>query len=211
MYARHARGVFALWASLAASQAGVAAEQYVIDPAHMSIVFSCGHGTLSYTYGMFRKAQGDYILDKSNPANSRFRLTIDTNSLDTNHAERDTHLKSPDFFSAREFPTITFVSTGCTQSNTPQGGVVYNVTGNLTMHGVTRAIVVPLQMIGEGKGVAGTDQRTGFYTHIELKRSDYGMSNLLNPPIVGDAVGVTISFEGVLQAAQGGVAPSGLQ
>lgn len=183
------------------------AQVYVIDPEHTSVVFSCGHGSLSYTYGMFSKAQGDYVLDKTNPANCRFRFSIDANSLTTNNQERDTHLKSPDFFNTREFPTITFVSTRCAQANHPQGGVAYNVTGNLTMHGVTREITVPVQMLGEGVGVSGKDQRTGFFAHTELKRSDFGMGNLLN--IVGDAVGATISFEGVLQNPQGGAAPAG--
>jgi polyisoprenoid-binding protein YceI len=189
---------FALLATLAMSQsAALAAETYTIDPAHLSIVFSCGHTNLSYTYGMFRKAQGSYIIDQDNPANCRFRLTIVADSLDTNHPDRDTHLKSGDFFNVREFPTITFESTSCKRTAT-QERVEYQVTGNLTLHGVMRQVTIPVQLLGAGPGVQG-DQRTGIYCHFELKRSDYGMSNLLN--LVGDAVGITTSFEGVLQGA----------
>jgi polyisoprenoid-binding protein YceI len=176
-----------------------AAETYAIDPSHLSIIFSCGHMNLSYTYGMFRKAQGSYVIDPENPANCQFRLSIDADSLDTNHAERDKHLKSADFFSVREFPTIYFQSTSCARANSQQG-LVYQVTGNLTLHGVTRQVTLPVQILAAGPGVDG-DQRTGIYCHFELKRSDFGMDNLLN--LVGDAVGITTSFEGVMQTAPG--------
>jgi polyisoprenoid-binding protein YceI len=175
---------------------GQAAELYALDPAHTSIVFSVGHAQLSYTYGFFRKAAGQYILDKTNPANCQFQFSINTDSLDTNHAERDAHLRSADFFNVQEFPDITFQSTRCTRAETDDGSVVYQVTGNLTIHGVTRQVTVPLRMLGEGQGPF-KDQRTGFLCQTELKRSEFGMTNRLD--VVGDAVGVTISFEGKMQ------------
>ena len=190
-------------ACLSTSQSASAApEAYTVDPAHTSIVFSVSHTGFSYTYGFFRKAEGQYILDKANPAACQFRFTIQTNSLDTNHPERDKHLMSPDFFSAQEFPTITFVSTSCAQANTPDGSIVYNVTGNLTLHGVTRSITIPLRMLGEGVGPF-KDYRSGFLTNFTLKRTDFGMSNLLDNNMVGEAVAVTISFEGSRQDAAG--------
>ena len=176
-----------------------AAEVYTIDPAHTSIVFSVSHAGLSYTYGFFREASGGYIIDKENPANCRFRLIIQTDSLDTNHAERDKHLRSADFFNVEQFPTMTFESTSCAAANAPDGGVVYTVTGNLTIHGVTRQVRLPLRMLADAKGPFG-DQRTGFLCQTELKRSEYGMSNLLD--LVGDAVGINISFEGALRDAE---------
>jgi polyisoprenoid-binding protein YceI len=176
-----------------------AAEVYTIDPAHTSIVFSVSHAGLSYTYGFFREVSGSYIVDKANPTNCRFRLIIQTDSLDTNHAERDKHLRSADFFNVEEFPTMTFESTSCAAANSQDGAVIYNVTGNLTIHGVTRQVRLPLRMLAEGKGPFG-DQRTGFLCQTELKRSDYGMSNLLD--LVGDAVGINISFEGALRDAE---------
>jgi len=175
-----------------------AAEAYTIDPAHLSIVFSVSHAGLSYTYGFFRQAAGNYVLDEANPANCRFQLVIQTQSLDTNHAKRDEHLRSPDFFNVQQFPTITFQSTSCQRAETPDQSVVYLVTGNLTIHGQTQQVTVPLRMLAKGKGPYG-DQRTGFLCQFELKRSDYGMRNLLQNNLVGDAVGVTVSFEGVLQ------------
>jgi polyisoprenoid-binding protein YceI len=171
------------------------AETYMIDPAHTSIVFSVSHAKLSYTYGFFRKAAGSYILDKTNPANCRFRLAIDADSLDTNHAERDKHLRSADFFDVQRFPSIDFESTSCTAIRSQEGRIVYQVTGNMTIHGVTRQVTLPLEMLGEGKGPFG-DQRSGFLCQVEVKRSDFGMTNLLN--MVGDAIGITVSFEGML-------------
>jgi polyisoprenoid-binding protein YceI len=179
-----------------------AADAYTIDPSHTSVVFSVGHAGLSYTYGFFREAAGSYILDV-NPANCRFQFVIQTNSLDTNHAKRDDHLRSPDFFNVQQFPTITFESTSCSAENTPERSTVFQVTGNLTIHGVTRQVTLPLRMLAEGKGPYG-DPRTGFLIQHELKRSDFGMNNLMENNLVGDAVSVTISFEGVKQEPASG-------
>jgi polyisoprenoid-binding protein YceI len=176
-----------------------AADLYTIDPAHTSVVFSVGHAGLSYTYGFFRQAAGTYTLD-ANPANCSFKFTIQTNSLDTNHAKRDEHLRSPDFFNVQQFPTITFESTSCKRASTTDRSIVYQVTGNLTIHGVTRQVTVPLKQLAEGKGPYG-DTRSGFLCQTELKRSDYDMTNLLENNLVGDAVSITISFEGVKQEA----------
>jgi polyisoprenoid-binding protein YceI len=197
MSARKLAPAFAsLMVALLTAQPARPAESYMIDPAHTSIVFSVSHAKLSYTYGFFRKAAGAYILDKTNPANCGFRLTIDVDSLDTNHAERDKHLRSEDFFDVQRFPSIVFESTSCNAGRGQDGRVVYQVTGNLTIHGVTRQVTLPMAMLGEGKGPFG-DQRSGFLCQIELKRSDFGMTNLLN--MVGDAIGITVSFEGMLQ------------
>jgi polyisoprenoid-binding protein YceI len=190
-----------LAAALSTPVRAIAADAYTIDPTHTSIVFSVGHAGLSYTYGFFRESSGSYILGP-NPPDCRFQLTIQANSLDTNNAKRDEHLRSPDFFNVQQFPTITFESTSCTVSNPPEGGTVYQVTGNLTIHGVTRQVTVPLRLLAEGKGPYG-DARSGFLCQLELKRSDYGMNNLLENNLVGDAVSVTISFEGVKQEPGG--------
>jgi polyisoprenoid-binding protein YceI len=177
------------------------AQRYTIDPTHTSIVFSVAHSGLSFTYGMFLKASGSYVIDKQNPANCQFQLIIKADSLFTNDLKRDQHLQSPDFFDVKQFPEITFVSTKCSRTDVAEG-VAYQVTGNLTMHGQTRPVTFLLRMLGEGAGAFG-DQRTGFLCQIEsLKRTDYGIGvNLAQPNMVGDAVGITISFEGVQQAA----------
>jgi polyisoprenoid-binding protein YceI len=173
-----------------------AQEVFDLDPAHFSIVFSVSHNNMSYTYGMFRQAQGRVVLDRTDPARCQFQLTINADSIDTNNVQRDNHLKSPDFLNAAQFPTITFASTACSLDN-QQGMVKYLVTGNLTMHGVTREVTLPIQMLGEGPGAGGRGYSAGFITQVELKRSDFGMSNLTN--VVGDAIGITVSFETIRQ------------
>jgi len=177
-----------------------AADYYKIDPEHTSVVFSIGHAGLSFTYGMFREVSGQYLIDKTNPANCRFQLVIRADSIDTNNAERDKRLRGPDFFNVEQFPELRFDSVRCEAAGTPDGSVVYKLTGNLTIHGVTRQVTsLPLRMLGEGPGAAGNDHRTGFLCQTELKRSDFGMTNLLDKNLVGDAVGITVSFEGVMQ------------
>lgn len=191
---------FSLVAATFASRDAAAADTYKIDPSHTSVVFSVGHAGLSYTYGFFRQAAGAYVIDKENPANCRFELVIQTESIDTNNAKRDEHLRGPDFFNARQFPQIRFVSTACERTQTPEGNIVYELTGNLSMHGVTRQVKIPLQLLAEGLGPY-KDQRTGFLSQVNLNRSDFDMNYLLkeNPVLVGDAVSVTISFEGFVE------------
>jgi polyisoprenoid-binding protein YceI len=175
------------------------AELYNIDPTHTSIVFSVAHSGLSYVYGFFRQASGAYILDETNPDNCRFQLAIRADSIDTNNADRDKHLRGEDFLNVqkRECANITFESTRVQRTNA-QEGIVYQVTGNLTIHGETRQVTFPLRMLGAGQGPYG-DQRTGFLCQLDIKRSDFGMTTALDKNLVGDAVGITVSFEGILQ------------
>lgn len=188
-------------ALLVISPAAFAADLYKIDPEHTSVIFSAAHTGLSYTYGMFREVSGQYQIDKANPANSRFQMVIRADSLDTNNPERDKHLRSADFFDVQQFPEITFDSTRCEFIDTPEsGGKAFRLLGTLTIHGVPRQIPLTLRMFGEGAGASGKDHRTGFHTQLEIKRSDFKMTNLLEKNLVGDAVGITVSFEGIQQA-----------
>ena len=118
-----------------------AADFYKIDPEHTSVIFSAAHTGLSYTYGMFRDVSGQYQIDKANPSNSRFQMVIRADSLDTNVAERDTHLRSADFFDVKQFPEITFDSTRCEFSDTPESGKAFRLLGTLTIHGVPRQVL----------------------------------------------------------------------
>jgi polyisoprenoid-binding protein YceI len=181
---------------LANPSVGRAVDIYTIDPAHTSIVFGVGHNNMSFVYGFFRRAQGTYSIDPANQANCRFRFDIDVASIDTNHPQRDEHLQSTEFFDAKRFPKISFTSTSCRVADTQEGRIFY-VTGDLTMHGVTQPVQLKLRMLAEGDGVGtARDRRTAFLCQHELKRSDYGMNTI---PLVANAVGITISFEGILQ------------
>jgi polyisoprenoid-binding protein YceI len=186
-----------LLTTTAAPAAIAAPEMFDLDQSHFSVVFSVSHMNISYTYGMFREAQGRFVLDRQNPAACQFQMAINAASIDTVNAKRDEHLKGPDFLDAVQFPQITFESTSCTLDNRQEGKIVYLVTGNLTMHGVTRQVTLPIEMLGEGPGPGGRGYHAGFVTQFELKRSEFGMTNLLN--MVGDAVGITVSFEAIRQ------------
>jgi polyisoprenoid-binding protein YceI len=196
MLTRASIAVVVLLLGLLLAPVGRAADLYNLDPGHTSIVFGVGHANLSFVYGFFRRAQGSYIIDRTNPAACRFKFAVDVDSIDTNQADRDKHLLSEEFFDVRRFPRMTFDSTSCSRANTTDGSIVYNVTGDMTIHGVTRQVTLPMRLLAEGDGASKKDRRTAFLCQFELKRSDYGMNTV---PLVGNAVGITISFEGIQQ------------
>gem|GEM_PF-130824 len=183
------------------------ADQYQLEMSHTSIIFGISHFNYSFTYGRFNEAKGDFVWNNANPAASQFRVAINTASIDTNDPKRDGHLRSADFFNANQFHQITFLSTSVSPAPTDPTGKNYNVTGNMTMHGVTRQVTLPMQKLGEGLGPYGK-YRCGFFCSTKLKRSDFGMTNMI--PKIGDEVAITISFEGVRQGPAGsGSAPKG--
>jgi polyisoprenoid-binding protein YceI len=193
-FAAHALVLLAL--SLGAQPAVHAADSYVLDPSHTSVIFGISHLGFSYTYGRFNKVSGSYVLDEANPAASSFDFTIETASVDTGDAKRDEHLRKPDFFNANEFPQITFKSTEVKSEKNDKGETIFQVTGDLTMHGVTRKVTLPLRLLKVGPGMDGK-QRSGFIAETRLLRSEFGMTNMV--PHIGDDVAVTISFEGGVQ------------
>ena len=165
------------------------AANYTLDAAHCAVVFRISHMGMSYTYGRFNDVSGRFAVDSSDTANSSFDCTIKTASIDTNHKKRDDHLRSPDFFDARQFPVMTFKTTGIHAH-----GPKLHLTGDLSMHGVTRPIDFHMDKMGEGKDPWGK-QRIGFSAAFKIKRSDFGMKQHLK--MVGDEVELLISFEGV--------------
>lgn len=175
------------------------AEGYAVDPSHASIIFGISHLGYSYIYGRFNKVSGSYQLDRANPAASQFQLVINAASIDSNDPKRDEQLRGPDFFNVRQFPVISFQSTRVTPRQSERG-MLFEVTGNLTIHGVTRQVTLPIKKLGEGKGPYG-NYRTGFLCQTSLKRSEFGMTNMI--PMVGDEVAITISFEGLRQGSAG--------
>ena len=165
------------------------AADFVLDNSHASLVFGVSHLGYSSTYGRFNTVNGDFSYDKDQPLASQFRFTIDCNSIDTNDAKRDEHLKAADFFDVKRFPKITFVSTDVQQMD----GVL-QVTGNMTMRGKTKQVTMPLEYVGEGEGPYG-NYRLGFNSQFLLKRSEFGMNNMV--PKIGDDISITFSFEGI--------------
>ena len=181
------------------------ADEFAIDNSHTSVIFGVSHLGYSITYGRFNNVSGAFTLDAKGPEASTFQVALDVASIDTNDAKRDEHLKGPDFFNAGEFPVITFKSTKVAPKKTDTG-ITLEVAGDLTLHGVTKPVTLELQKLGEGPGPGGNDFRTGFSGTAKLKRSDFGMTNMVGP--VGDEVAITISIEGIRKDAAAGAAPA---
>lgn len=172
-----------LFALISWPQAAQAAE-YELDVAHTSIYFRIMHAGVSQTYGRFNDFSGSVVFDGDK---SKFDFTVKTDSVDTGLKKRDDHLRSPDFFNAKQFPVITAKTTGVKQS-----GDNYELTVDLTLHGVTKSVTVPLKFHGETEFPKGM-KRIGFSTEFTIKRSEFGMDKMVGP--VGDDVDLMVSFE----------------
>ncbi len=168
----------------------VAAETYDIDKSHSFLLFRVKHLAVSYAHGRFNDFSGTFVVDDADPKKSTVEIEVKTESVDTGDAKRDQHLRSPDFFNAKQFRTMTFKST----SVKPAGGDKYEVTGDLALKGVTKPITVTLERVGSGKDPWG-GYRTGFEGRFTLKRSDFGVDYM--PDLLGDEIVVTVAIEGV--------------
>lgn len=179
-----------VWVGMASL--AMAAETYKVDPVHSSVLFRAKHFNTGYFYGRFNSVSGSVVVDDANPAKSSVEIQVKVESIDTNDAKRDQHLKSPDFFNAKQFPTISFKSKQVKKS----GKDAYEVTGDLTIHGVTRSVTANVTRTGEGKDPFG-GYRIGFETVFTIKRSDFGMKFMLQG--ISDEVRLIVSIEGIRQ------------
>jgi polyisoprenoid-binding protein YceI len=168
-----------------------AADTFKIDPVHSSVIFSAMHLGVANFYGRFNDVSGTVVFDKADPSKSSVDLTIPVESVDTHNEKRDQHLKSPDFFNAKQFPVITFKSKTVESS-----GDTYKVTGDFTLHGVTKPVTLEIKKGGEGQGAQG-EIRGGGEARFTIKRSDFGMAFMQGP--VGDEINIIVSLEGVKQ------------
>ena len=165
-----------------------------IDPAHSRAAFAVKHMMFTTVRGHFKVLSGHVHIDEQSPASSLVDAQVETASIDTGDANRDNHLRSPDFFDAQQFPTMTFKST----SVEPLGGNEYNVTGDLTMHGVTRPVTLKAEYGGQGKTPFGT-LVAGLSAKGKINRKDWGLN--WNAPLeaggwlVGEDVNIEIDLE----------------
>ena len=134
-----------------------AADTFSIDHDHSNFFFKINHLGVSNTMGRFDDFSGSFSLDTKDPAKSNISLTIQVASVDSNAKKRDEHLASPDFFDAKTFPTITFVGT----SYNKKSDTVFEVTGNLTIHGVTKPVTMTITKVGEGNDPWGGFRQIG--------------------------------------------------
>jgi polyisoprenoid-binding protein YceI len=175
----------------AGGRSGLAADDYAYDPVHSSVSFKARHLDISWIHGRFNEVEGKFSLDREQPSKSTFELTINADSIDTANKARDEHLRQPDYFDTKQFPTIEFKSTSV---KAIEGG--YKVTGDFTMHGQTKEITIEL-VGGKEHDFNGT-KRVAFSTDLSLKRSDFGFDkNAIGP--IGDEALIYIDCEGVRQ------------
>jgi len=180
----------ALALSVASMQASAA--DYVVDTKgqHAFIQFKIQHLGYSWLLGNFNKFEGKFSYDSNKVADTKVALTIDTSSLDSNHALRDKHLKSEDFLNVKAFPEAKFVSTKVVD----KGGKKSVLHGDLTLHGVTKNIAIDVTEIGGGKDPWG-GYRQGFEGTTTFALSDFGITTDLGP--ASRNVEMYLSIEGV--------------
>ncbi|RBO11832.1 YceI family protein [Pantoea sp. 3_1284] len=180
-------------AALFATSLNASAAEYKIDKEgqHAFVQFRIQHLGYSWLYGTFKDFDGGFTFDDANPAADKVNVTINTGSLDTNHAERDKHLRSADFLNTSKYPQATFTST-----EVKKEGERYKVTGNLTLNGVTKTITLDARLMGEGKDPWG-GYRAGFEASGEVVLKEFNISKDLGP--ASQKAELIISVEGVRQ------------
>ena len=169
-----------------------APDVFGVDKAHSSTAFKVRH-MMSNVTGNFRDFDALITLDRENPAKSSVEFTIQATSIDTDNNNRDEHLRSPDFFEVAKYPTITFKS----KSVKPKSKTEFDVTGDFTMHGVTKEITLPVTFLGFAKTSRG--EVAGFEIETTVNRKDYNIvwnRNLDEGGVLlGDDVKVSINLE----------------
>lgn len=165
--------------------------QFDTEGQHQFILFKISHLGYSWLYGNFNEFTGSFTVDEENPENSKVRAEIKTASIDSNHAERDKHLRNEDFLDVSRFTEARFVSTG--YEGDADGGTL---RGELTMHGETRPIEIEVKRLGEGKDPWG-GYRVGFVGTTTLDRRDFGIDYNLGPK--GWTVELELGIEGKRQ------------
>ncbi|MDN3224854.1 MULTISPECIES: YceI family protein [Pseudomonas] len=177
--------------------ANAMAADYTVDKEgqHAFVDFKISHLGYSFITGTFKDIDGKFSFDAAKPEDSKIEFNVNTSSVFTNNAERDKHIASADFLNASKFAKATFVSTAVKSTGKNAAGKdTADVTGDLTIAGVTKPIVVKATFLGEGKDPWG-GYRAGFEGTTNLKRSDFGKQKDLGPS--SDAVELYITFEGV--------------
>ena len=188
------------FAAFAAAPALAQSKTFVVDPTHTSLFFKVNHLGYSNTMGLFREFSGEFTFDPAKPAEAKVKLVVKTDSIDTNDQKRadgkrsrDEHLRNPDFFNTKEFPTMTFESTKVETADGKTG----KLHGNLTLLGQTKPVTldVTFNKIAEHPLPAYNKILTvGFSLSGKIKRSDWGMKFAV--PALGDEITLMLEVEG---------------
>jgi polyisoprenoid-binding protein YceI len=183
-------GILALAAPLAFAQTST----WTSDPAHSEVDFSISHLTVSNVHGRFGHVTASIVYDEADLTKSTVNATIDVSGVDTGEDARNNHLKSPDFFDVAANPTATFTSTSVAKTD---NGLIIN--GNLTLHGVTKPVVLHAE--GPRGPAPGMDHKphAGFSATTTVKRTDFGIGAKFPSTVVGEEVKLDIELEVVKQ------------
>jgi polyisoprenoid-binding protein YceI len=189
-------------AALVAAPVLAAPETFELDSTHSSTQFAVKHMVYATVRGGFGKTAGHLALDKQDWSKSSVEATIDATTIDTRDPKRDGHLKSPDFLDVAQYPTITFKSTKVE----PAGAGKLKAAGNLTIHGVTKPVVLDIEGPSPEFKDPWGNQRVGATARTKINRKDFGVnwSQSLDTggAVVGDEVDITIDIEAVKKAAK---------
>lgn len=171
---------------------------YAIDMSHSSVNFQIKHMAISKVNGAFTEFEGTFTYDASKPEATRAEAVIQIASVDTGDAKRDDHLRNPDFFDVENHPTMTFTTTGVSMKNAEEG----QVTGDLSMHGVTRPVTLDLEITGTVTDPWG-NERIGASLSGKINRKDWGLTwnKALETGglVVGEDVKLTLEIQGIKQ------------
>jgi len=163
-----------LAATMALSTALFAQTKWQVDKAHAKVGFTVTHLALSEVDGSFKKFDASIISSKPDFSDAVFELTTDVGSVSTDNDMRDNHIKSPDFFDAAKYPQITFKSKNITKLDDKK----YKLTGDLTMHGITKQVNLDLTLNGVGKDMRNQKPIAGFKVTDTINRNDFGVGHM---------------------------------
>ena len=184
----------AVVALLTAGTARAATETYAIDPVHSSVGFSIRH-FVGKVPGKFTKFSGTITVDRANLEKSSVTAKIEIASIETGDSDRDTHLKSPDFFNAEKYPAMTFASTSWKKT----GEDTFDITGDLTIKGIKKRVVLKTTLLGFGPGSQGA-QLSGWEATTTVKKADFDLKGpAILGTMLGDDVTITIAVESALK------------
>lgn len=187
--------LFAVLTLAAAVRADV--ETYAIDPVHSSAGFSIRH-MLSKFSSSFTKTTGTITVDRADLEKSSVEAAVEIASINTANPDRDKHLQTPDFFDAAKFPAMTFKSKAWKKT----GENTFDVTGDLTIKGVTKEVVLKVTSLGFGPGMRPGSQLSGWEATTVIKKSDFGVNGpAMLAKVLGDEVTINISIEAGLKKA----------
>jgi polyisoprenoid-binding protein YceI len=173
--------------------------KWIVDPTHSAIEFSVKHMMIAKVKGSFNKFEASILANPSDLTTAEIDFTVDVASIDTRNADRDNHLRSADFFDVEKKPTLTFKSTKIVKTDEDE----YDVTGNVTLNGVTKEETFSITFEGQGKDPWG-NEKAGFSGKGKVKRSDYGLTYNAaletGGVLIGDQITLTIEIEAAKEA-----------